>query len=265
MEIPLSLNIHGNWRTALLQRLIATDFRAGYNRSGQRILYHYHKDWDPGREHMVEYFLDWLPELGIEPPEEIKLPEFKPAELSPEKASELGLTGQPYLILNPGGSWPTKRWPIDKFASLADKLLEETDLDLVLTGGPGDIERNNQILKEISAGQKKRLHNTAGKTSIADLMAIIAGAEFMVSGDTGPVHIAALVRTPALTIFGPSDETLYRPYGAIKDYPIIVNQGLDCRPCGQHECPLDHHKCLKNISSEQVFSKIKEGFDDRLF
>ncbi len=155
MEIPLSLNIHGNWRTALLQRLIATDFRAGYNRSGQRILYHYHKDWDPGREHMVEYFLDWLPELGIEPPDQIKLPGFSPAELSPEKASEHGLISRPYLILNPGGSWPTKRWPIDKFASLADKLLEETDLDLVLTGGPGDIERNNQILKEISAGQKK--------------------------------------------------------------------------------------------------------------
>jgi len=109
------------------------------------------------------------------------------------------------------------------------------------------------------------LYNTAGKTSISDLMAIIAGAEFMVSGDTGPVHLAALFRTPAVTIFGPSDETLYRPYGAKKDYPIIANWGLHCRPCGQHECPLEHHKCLKDISSEEVFSKIKEGFDERLF
>lgn len=265
LKIPLSVNIHGNWRTALLQRLIATDYRAGYNRSGQRYLYHYHRDWTPGRKHMVEYFLDWLPALGIKLPEELKLPELKPAQLSPEKATEFGLTSRPYLILNPGGSWPTKRWPVNKFASLAERLLKETDLDLVLTGGSRDIERNNQILKQITAGQEKRLHNPAGKTSIADLMAVIAGAELMVSGDTGPVHIAALVRTPALTIFGPSDETLYRPYRSKKDYPLIANWGLECRPCGQHQCPLGHHKCLKEISSEEVFCKIKEGFDERLF
>lgn len=265
MKIPLSLNIHGNWRTSLLQRLIATDFRAGYNRSGQGYLYHYHKDWNPGDQHMVEYFIDWLKDLNIERPENIVLPEVTPAELSSEKKDELGLKNKKYLILNPGGSWPTKRWPTDKFASLADKLLKKTDLDLVLTGGPTDLERNNKILDKISAGQEKRLHNTAGKTSIADLMAIVSGAEFMISGDTGPVHLAALFRTPAVTIFGPSDETLYRPYGIKKNYPIIANWGLTCRPCGEHDCPLGHHKCLQELRPEEVYNKIEEGFHERLF
>ncbi|MFW5993771.1 MAG: glycosyltransferase family 9 protein [Halanaerobiaceae bacterium] len=265
LDIPLSLNIHGNWRTALLQRLIATDYRAGYNRSGQRYLYHYHKDWEPGNQHMVEYFLDWLKDLNIKKPENIALPEITPAELSPARKNELGLKNKKYLILNPGGSWPTKRWPVNKFASLADKLLTETDLDIVLTGGPGDLERNKQILAQISTGQEKRLHNTAGRTSIPDLMAITAAAEFMVSGDTGPVHLAALFRTPALTIFGPSAETMYRPYGPEEDYPIIANWGLHCRPCGEHECPLGHHKCLQDLTVKEVFRKIKEGFDERLF
>jgi len=265
LDIPLSLNIHGNWRTVLLQRLIATDYRAGYNRSGQRHLYHYHKDWNPGDQHMVEYFLDWLVDLGIEKLDDIGLPEVTPADLSPARKRELGLKDKNYLILNPGGSWPSKRWPVNKFASLADKLLKETDLDLVLTGGPADSERNTQIISEITAGQEKRLHNTTGKTSIPDLMAIIAAAEFMVSGDTGPVHLAALFRTPALTIFGPSAETMYRPYGQEEDYPIIANWGLHCRPCGEHECPLGHHKCLQEIPAGEVFRKIKEGFDERLF
>ncbi|MGM0413887.1 MAG: glycosyltransferase family 9 protein [Bacillota bacterium] len=265
MQIPLSLNIHGNWRTALLQRLIATDFRAGYNRSGQRYFYHYHKAWKPEGRHMVEYFMDWLADLNIKRPENIELPEPGPVELSPEKLNRLGLKDRDYLILNPGGSWPTKRWPVDRFASLADKLLAGTDLDLVFTGGPADSARNNQIIDKITAGQEKRLHNTAGQTSIADLMAIISRAEFMVSGDTGPVHLAALFRTPALTIFGPSDEALYRPYGLKKDYPIIANWGLYCRPCGEHDCPLGHHKCLKELTAEEVYSKIKEGFYAGLF
>ncbi|MGM0420633.1 MAG: glycosyltransferase family 9 protein [Bacillota bacterium] len=266
LAFPLSLNIHGSWRTTLLQRLIKAEFRAGYSRSAQKYLLDHHVQWGPDERHMVDYFLDWLDRLGLDRPSEPELPRLeldsdlqaRPGEILSDQAGKAG-----YVILNTGGSWPSKRWPVAEFVDLTVLLVEQTDRQIVFTGGSGDKDRNaliiGQVLDQLAAGKAEdargRLSNTAGSTSITELLAVIAQADLMISGDTGPVHLAALLRTPALALFGPSDEVLYRPYGKEHLYPVCKNEGLWCRPCGEKTCPLKHHKCLVEIPAREVWER----------
>lgn len=265
----LSLNIHGNWRSTILQRIACPGYRAGFDRSGQKLLLHFSRSWQPENMHMVDYQLQWLKELGLEVPETMQLPEVKPtSEAVTDVKSFLaenlaGSAGENYLILNTGGSWSSKRWPSKKFAELGSLILNNTQVGLVLTGSEIDRERNNKIVKEIlhinsSNISEARIFNSAGWTSIPQLLALIKNAEVVVSGDTGPVHIAALARTPLIALFGPSDEQNYRPYRWDDHTGVITNNSVECRPCEEHSCPVEHHKCMKNISVETVWQELKK-------
>ena len=108
-------------------------------------------------------------------------------------------TGGRYALLNPGAAWPNKRWPPARFAAVAAALRERHGLRSVVLWGPGE------------GRWPRRSSRTAGgaallspQTSIADLVALARGAAVMVSGDTGPTHIAAAVGTPIVGIYGPT-------------------------------------------------------------
>jgi len=267
---PVSLNIHGSWRSALLQFLCCRKYRAGYTRSGQKILMHYNVKWQPGDRHMVDYYLEWLAHLKLDFPSEPKLPEVAVPEeaysLLTEKlkAADLYSAGNhsgKYLVLNTGGSWASKRWPADNFVELAGLILENTDHNIVLSGSSADRARNESIRAGIRTVSKnkdnRRVWNAAGRTSIPELHALISRAELVVSGDTGPAHVAALAETPVISLFGPSDEIMYRPYNYNLSR-VIKNEKLACRPCGEKTCPPGHHRCLREISPARVWSTIKE-------
>ncbi len=265
---PVSLNIHGSWRSVILQYLCGGDFRAGYHRGGQQIFLHHSKKWDPKERHMVEFYLDWTGELGLTRPEEPTLPALSINQQAEKKirqklADGLAFQSAPaiskeFWVINTGGSWPSKRWPEEKFVALTEKILEATDKAVVFSGSQADFDRNETILAEVNAGSfeqyETRLWNAAGSTTIPELIALLRQAELMISGDSGPVHVAALVDTPTLTLFGPSDEVKYHPYH--KKGQIIKNARLNCRPCGEHNCPLESHNCLEKLSVAQVWQEI---------
>ena len=249
----LGLNIHGNWRTALLMRVINPDYSVGFGTKGRGIFL----DQELARlkeAHMVEVYRQFLRDLGFLNLPEASL-ELEVAAEAKERVAELlkdyGLGGNEKLIaLNTGGSWPTKRWPEDKFALLGDRL-KEAGFEVVFTGGAGDKKRVEQIREMM----EYEVVSLAGETSLAELAALAAQIDLMVSGDSGPVHVAAAVGTPTLTLFGPSNEKKYRPYGS--EHQIITYE-IDCRPCGEHHCPLEHHNCLEKISAAAVLKEIKD-------
>lgn len=265
----ISLNIHGNWRSTLLQRLACPGYRAGFDRSGQKLFLSFTRKWQPEKYHIVDYQLQWLDYLGLEIPEKAELPELKPASSSIESVKALlagnlsAASRKKYVILNSGGSWPSKRWSPKKFAELGRLILQETKAGVVLTGSEEDEERNNQIIQEIlhlSANNilEDKILNSAGLTSIPQLLALIDMSELVVSGDTGPVHVAALTNTPLIALFGPSSEENYRPYSSDDITRVITNKEINCRPCGEHNCPEKHHNCLENISVEDVWEEFLE-------
>ena len=248
----LGLNIHGNWRTALLMKVIGPDYSVGFGDKGRGLFL----DEELSRldeAHMVEVYRQFLRDLGWLELKEADLElRVKPnaADNVEQLLASYGLDKADNLIaLNTGGSWPTKRWPSEKFAALADELIQKQVGAVIFTGGPSDIERVDKIKEMMST----EAVNLAGETTVAELAALAEKSAVMISGDSGPVHVAAAVGTPTIALFGPSDEKKYRPYGA--ENQIITNQ-IDCRPCGEHDCPLEHHNCLEEITVTEVLAQV---------
>lgn len=265
----LGVNIHGNWRTALLLKLISADQSIGYGGKGRGLFLDESVEKNIS-SHMIEFYLKFLNELqesqllaGYFDDKKIEsnnqqesFPVLRVDEVYIQKANSklknIGLEDE-FVVLNTGGSWETKRWPEEYFAEIADQLAEK-GYKVLFVGGPSDTERVSYILNKVE--NRERLYNLCGKTSLLELAALLKQANLMISGDTGPVHVAAAVGTNTAAIFGPSDEEKYAPRGRGKNI-LIKNTGLYCRPCGEHECPLEHFKCMRELSPEMVFEKIE--------
>ena len=269
----LGINIHGNWRTALLLKLISADKSIGYGGKGRGLFLDEEVEKDIS-SHMIEFYLDFLDNLRqskhLETYFQTKEQDKKIESLNSEKAvpslivkeaysqsakrklENLGLDKK-FVVLNTGGSWKTKRWPEKYFAEIAD-LLAEKGFKILFVGGPSDTERVSYIVGKLE--NEDMVYNLSGKTSLLELAAVLKRAELVVSGDTGPVHIAAAVGTDTVTIFGPSDEEKYAPRGRAKNI-LIKNVDLSCRPCGEHECPLQHFKCMRELSPKMVVERIE--------
>jgi len=254
----LGLNIHGNWRTALLLKLIAPDYSAGYGGKGRGVFLD--KELKAADDkHMTEVYLDFLKDIGCDIAEKEIVPtiDFDDKIDGIEKNIYSGLNDKnfssvkDYIVLNTGGSWPTKQWPEEYFAQLADMIISAGS-SVLFVGGPGDIKR----VEEIMDLMKFKADNICGQTSLLELAFVLKKSRLVISGDTGPVHVAAAVGTDTMTIFGPSDEVKYQPKGSGNN-SIVKNNTLDCRPCGEHQCPLEHHKCMVDISPEIIFNELK--------
>ena len=155
--------------------------------------------------------------------------------------------GTPFVVLNPGAAWPNKRWPPDRFGAVAQWLRRARGLSSVVTWGPGD-ETIAAAVVDGSAGAAE----LAPPTSIADLVAIVREATLMVSGDTGPVHLAAAVGTPIVGIYGPTDPARNGPWSADD---VTVSRFAACGCHHQRRCRVARW-CLEDISVDDVIAAI---------
>jgi len=271
----LGINIHGNWRTALLLKIISVGQSIGYGGKGRGIFLDEEVEKDIS-SHMIEFYLEFLNQIqqsqlleeyfaeANNQENKIKvesnLNQFPILEFddiyqqnADLKLKNIGLENEEFIVLNSGGSWETKRWPEEYFAEIADQLAERR-YKILFVGGPSDTERVKYICNKIE--NKNMIYNLSGKTSLLELAAILKKAKLMISGDTGPVHVAAAVGTNTAAIFGPSDEEKYSPRGRGKNI-LFKDVDLNCRPCGEHECPLEHFKCMRELKPEMIIDRIE--------
>jgi heptosyltransferase-2/heptosyltransferase-3 len=262
----LGLNIHGNWRTAILLKLISPEKSIGFGGKGRGVFLDHEIERKEDHKHMVDFYLDFLDKikdidalaldqqntLNAEPPQ-LDLSDFQCAK-GAKKLAEIGLDKN-FITLNTGGSWETKRWPAEYFAEIADILIAKGE-KILFVGGSSDNERVQHVLDMIDNNHKESTYNLSGRTSLIELAAVLRKSKLMISGDTGPVHVAAAVGTNTAAIFGPSDEEKYAPRGKGKNI-LIKNIDLDCRPCGEHECPLEHHLCMRDICPDGLVEKLE--------
>jgi ADP-heptose:LPS heptosyltransferase len=203
-----ALDLQGLIKSALIARLAGAGRTIGFNRKYARESIAsrlYTEAHDPGGDgiyapaetrHVVRINLGLLEPLGISDPA-IEFPlAIAPSPVADSLCAEAG--GR-YAILNPGAAWPNKRWPPDRLAALARALRERHQLASVVVWGPGEQELAGQV-----AAAAKGAAILSPATTIADLVALARGAALMVSGDTGPTHIAAAVGTPLVGIYGPT-------------------------------------------------------------
>jgi lipopolysaccharide heptosyltransferase I len=149
-----------------------------------------------------------------------------------------------YVVIVPGARWKTKIWPAEKFGELSSLL----PLKSVIVGDKNDKDVADEI---VSLSEGKSISLT-GKTTLRELIDVIRHAEFVISNDSGPMHIAAALGIPVFAIFGSTDPARTGPYG--KGHTII-RQDISCSPCFKKTC--DDMKCMKSISADKIFGIIK--------
>ncbi len=157
-----------------------------------------------------------------------------------------------YAVIVPGTRWKTKRWPPENFGYVASRF----HIDSVILGSNDDIEIAEIVLKY---SQGKAISLT-GKTSLSELIAIINKADFMLTNDTGPMHIAAALNVPVFALFGPTDPEKTGPYG--KGHTIIKSE-KDCSPCFKKKCKTIN--CLKDLSFQTVYEIIADQLDQQQY
>ena len=171
---------------------------------------------------------------------------------------ELGLQQGGYVVFAPGAEYgPAKRWPARRFAELAAKL----KVPAVLLGSAKEAGLCDEIALPVNAGQAGKCLNLAGKTSLPQALALIAGSRGTVSNDSGLMHVAAALGVPQVAIFG-SSSPLHTPPLSDKARVLWLKADptyqppLDCAPCFARECPLGHMRCLNDIGAERVLDAL---------
>ncbi len=160
---------------------------------------------------------------------------------------------KPTLGINPGATYGSaKRWYPNEFAKVAIKMSKS--YDIVIFGGPGEIDISNDIEKELLTNGIKNYQNFAGKTTISELIEKIAGVDLFITNDSGPMHVAAAFKVPTITIFGPTKFTETNQWN--NPNGKIVTKNLECAPCMKRTCPLKHHECMKLITANDILLQI---------
>jgi len=159
----------------------------------------------------------------------------------------------PILGINPGASYGSaKRWYPEEFAKVASELSDR--YDIVIFGGPGEVDIALDIEKSLLEKGVKNYKNLAGKTTIPELMSRISNLDLFITGDSGPMHVAAAFQVPTVAIFGPTKDGETSQW--MNEKSLIVKKDLDCQPCMKRTCPLQHHNCMNLIKAVDVLKSV---------
>ena len=161
---------------------------------------------------------------------------------------------RPTLGINPGASYGSaKRWYPEAFAEVAIELSDS--FDIVIFGGPGEEDIAGDIEKEIRKAGIAHVENLAGKTTIPELLSRIAGLSWLVTNDSGPMHVAAAYQVPTVALFGPTRDKETSQWHNPKGF--LLRKEMACAPCMKRSCPLKHHDCMRLIKAEEVVATIR--------
>jgi heptosyltransferase-2 len=163
---------------------------------------------------------------------------------------------KPLVALCPGSiNSRAKRWPTERYAALADRLINELGAQVLLVGSNAETE----ISLEVSSQMCNQPLTLTGQTDLAELVATLGLVDLLVTNDTGPAHIASALGRPTLVIFGPTNPLTTRPFSPFGE---IVRQPPDCAPCMLRDCPIDH-RCMTAITPDEVFERARALLADK--
>jgi len=157
------------------------------------------------------------------------------------------------LGINPGATYgSSKRWYPEKYAKVAIELANK--FNIIIFGGVDEQNFANDIERILIKNNISNYQNLAGKTSMTELIKNISNLDILITGDSGPMHLAASLNIPTISIFGPTNNIETSQW--MNPNSIILKKNLDCQPCMRRTCPLKHHNCMKLIESKEVIDKI---------
>ncbi|MCX7781074.1 MAG: glycosyltransferase family 9 protein [Negativicutes bacterium] len=156
--------------------------------------------------------------------------------------------GEPLIAVSPRTTWDSKNWPADHFVQ-AVKALNQ-DGRILLCGGPGDRQLGQEIVDRSGAS----VINAIGKTKLTQLTALLARSHALLTGDTGPLHMAVALKVPTVSIFGPTSP---EKFGPLPPGHIVLHTPESCPPCSKMKCPRGDLRCMNSITPEAVVAAVR--------
>jgi heptosyltransferase II len=192
-------------------------------------------------QHEVYKYLEIADLLGC-PREKRPVLELEPTPVAREKVERFvnskGIHADVRFIgVNPGGTKPEKRWQVERFAEVADRLHDELGLPIMIFGGPGD----HGLASAIADGMRHRPLVTAGRASLGQAAALLERCSLFVTGDTGPMHMAVAQAVPVVALFGPTNPAKFGPFTT---QSVVIRHDEGCTRCGR--------PCLHTIQAQEV-------------
>jgi heptosyltransferase II len=174
---------------------------------------------------------------------------FNPGRLVLYSRSKIDKKEKKILGINPGASYGSaKRWYPKEFAEVISALADK--YDIIIFGGPEEQKSANEIEQSLKKKGIKNFQNLASMTSIPELISKIKNLDLFITGDSGPMHIAAAFQIPTISIFGPT--RIQKTSQWLNNKNMIIKKDMKCRPCMKRTCPLGHHNCMKLIKASDV-------------
>jgi len=268
-EYDLAISVFGKW-AGVLAALSGAERTLGFgsesfpgvmtdNVPGQH--------WMPGeKKHEVDYCLELAQAAGATIRAEDRYPHLFIPEQAEREVEQIFATcgvqpGRPVITCHvSANNGQSKRWPVPYWATLLDRLIREENAHVILTGAPSDLP----LIEKITARMREQPLNLAGKTSLIQLAALFKRADLLISGDSGPMHMAGAVETPLIAIHGPTDPALSGP---VSQYATIMRSEIWCSPCyaakETADCRFFTTQCMKDILPAQVFAVAQEKLQER--
>jgi ADP-heptose:LPS heptosyltransferase len=210
-----------------------------------------------GDKHEVDYNLDMARKAGLDIGESDRTPYIvtsdKDKKMIDATMKTCGIGGN-IIAFHVGASCPSKRWPVEKFSDVADRLSDVYKYDIVLVGGDDTEELSAKMISLM----RGRAVDLTGSLMLGELAEFLSRCRLFISNDSGPVHVAAAVGTPVIAIFGRKDPGLSpRRWGPIGGRDMVLHKDAGCDECRAHECEKGF-KCLQAVTALDVIDAAAE-------
>lgn len=252
--IDWTLVLSNSFRGALLAFASRAKIRIGYSRDGRALLlthpvpFHTQED-----QHQIDEYLGLLKHAGVvtvtrDPRIGISNEALRFAETV---WANHGIRDNEKVVgIHPGAKFgATKLWPVDRFAKVADRLAEVEGTRVILFGSNEEAHLTASIANQM----KTNPVDLGGRDNLSVLPGVLKRLNAFLTGDTGPMHVAASVGTPVVALFGPTDPAHTGPVG---DFHTVLRRDLFCSPCFLKRCPYSH-ECMEELGIDEAVEAIR--------
>ena len=242
-QFDLVVDLQGLFRSGWFLSQTRAPLRVGFANAREfGWLFYTHRIVSSWEDHAVERYLCIAEALGLgKSPVEFH---FAVNEDDRAQIAEKVPDSAPYAVLLPGANWDTKRWPAERFSALVQPIAERFGLRSIVAGGPGRFRACRPDCRGTRSHRKDQpapAHRAAGRHKL------------VIAADTGPMHIAAALGKPMVTMYGPTDPIRTGPFGRMD---TVVRLDIPCSPCFSRKC--SHQSCLQWLGIEPVLSLAEQ-------
>lgn len=255
MGFDLAILFQNAFEAALLAYLGGVRLRVGYNTDvrGPLLSHAVVRNGHILRLNQVEYYLALLQAMGWRA--QSRSPGIYIAEGDRQAVQSLlsssGTGHSDFLLgISPGAVFgPAKRWPPERFAAIGDRAAERWGAKVLILGSGGE----KDICRAVSRSMKHASLNLCGRTTLGEAMAFVERCQFLITNDSGLMHVAAALQVPLVALFGSTDPETTGPRSS---KARVARRSVDCAPCLKSSCPADF-RCMLDMTPAEVWNEME--------